>query len=45
MTWLEFKNKAEILGVKDEDEIWYIDISFSDHFKIERDEHLGVSIS
>lgn len=27
MTWKEFKDKVELLGVKDESEIKYIDIS------------------
>lgn len=26
MTWAEFKVRVENLGVKDQDEIWYIDI-------------------
>jgi len=45
MTWIEFKNKAHQLGIKDEDKLWYIDISFDDDFKLERDEACGVSLS
>lgn len=44
MTWLEFKKKAEELGVKDDDKVWYIDISFDDDFTLERDNHCGVSL-
>ena len=25
MTWKEFKSKVEALGVRDEDELWFID--------------------
>ena len=45
MKWIDFKNKAEELGIKDEDKVWFIDISFDDYFKLERDEHCGVSLS
>lgn len=44
MTWLQFKKKAEELGVKDTDKVWYIDISFDDDFNLERDEHCGVAL-
>lgn len=45
MKWIEFKNKAESLGIKDEDEVWFIDVSFDNDFRLVRDEQLGVSLS
>lgn len=30
MTWGEFKQAMDVAGVKDEMEIWYIDVSFPD---------------
>lgn len=30
MTWKEFKERVEAEGVKDEDEIWYIDVCGDD---------------
>ena len=27
MTWAEFKQRAEAQGIKDDDEVWYIDIN------------------
>jgi len=27
MTWKDFKDKCEMQGIKDDDNIWYIDIS------------------
>lgn len=42
MTWLEFKSKTEKLGIKDEDDIWYKDISFNEEFKLERDKNCHV---
>jgi len=45
MNWKEFKERVESQGVKDEDEIWYIDISFDDDFECHNsDERLGWAI-
>lgn len=51
MTWKEFKEAVEAQGVKDEDEIWYIDVSemHPEDFRIERrsyggSENIGVVI-
>ena len=30
MTWGELKKKVEELGVKDDAELWYVDVNFSD---------------
>ena len=45
MTWLEFKNKSEKLGIKDEDTLWFIDISFDEEFELRKDKHCGVSLA
>jgi len=45
MKWKEFKKKVELLGVKEEDEIWYIDISFDDEIYVNYREKLGWRIN
>ena len=45
MTWLEFKNKAVELGIKDDDIILFIDVSNDDDFRLVRHEPLKVSLS
>ena len=45
MTWGQFKRAVEKQGVKDEDDIWYIDVSFSPPFQIEEHKDLGKAIS
>lgn len=43
MTWGEFKKQIETAGVKDDENIWYIDV----HGEIESiavDEHLGLEV-
>ena len=45
MTWAETKAEMERLGVKDEDDIWYIDISYSPPFEARKDASLGWAIS
>lgn len=49
MTWAEFKAEVEQLGVKDEDEVWYIDTHpFPGGFEARRkdgEENLGWAIS
>jgi hypothetical protein len=46
MKWGEFKNKVEQAGVKDEDEIWYIDMAFDDRFTVsKKDNNLGWAVS
>ena len=44
MKWKDFKKRVEDAGIKDDDELWYIDISFDDPFEIEEDE-LGWKIA
>ena len=44
MTWKEFKAKVESLGVKDDDNIWYIDIGFDDDFQVKVDPVSGWAI-
>lgn len=47
MTWEEFKKHLEEKGVKDDDEIWYIDVSFpiKRDIVVERDElELGIKV-
>lgn len=42
MTWQEFVDRVKAAGVKDEDEIWYIDIYFGGfELNIGRDNELG----
>lgn len=36
MTWAELKKKIEELGIKDDDEIWYIDVNAHDEIEVER---------
>ena len=36
MTWAEMKQKIEAAGVKDEDEVWYIDINGWEEFTAEQ---------
>lgn len=42
MTWLEFKQKMESSGVKDGDDIWYIDVTLlgvrSEYIDVEKDD-------
>ncbi|HLJ73184.1 MAG TPA: hypothetical protein VKU62_01265 [Thermoanaerobaculia bacterium] len=50
MTWKEFKAKIEALGVKDDDEIWYVDLpkTTADSIRAEKDKtfpELGWAIS
>ena len=44
MKWGEFKRLLEKEGVKEEDEIWYIDISFNDEITFFKDGRLGWAI-
>ena len=44
MKWIEFKKRVEALGIKDDDEIWYIDMSFDYELSIQKDE-IGIAIS
>ena len=50
MTWKEFKAAVERAGVKDDEELWYIDFSGDPHHgfdgapTIGRQDGLGVSI-
>lgn len=46
MTWKEFKERAEKLGVKDEDEIFYIDIHLPEptYLSVDLSDELGVKI-
>lgn len=45
MTWKEFKEEAERMGMKDDDEVWFIDIHGLDgNFKVEEDPALGWQI-
>jgi len=37
LKWSEFKKLIESKGVKDDDQIWYIDISFNEPISIEKD--------
>lgn len=46
MTWKELKEKVESLGVKDDDEIWFIDIGDFGDLHVERhreDGAVGIS--
>ena len=40
MKWKDFKELIEIT-VKDEDNIWYIDITFDDRIIVEKDDRHG----
>ncbi len=44
MTWKEFKERVEELGVRDDDRISMIDVGSGWPFVIERDEHGCVDI-
>jgi hypothetical protein len=46
MKWKEFIEKAKKAGVKDDDEIWYMDFSFNEYGDIDfyKDEQLGWSV-
>ena len=41
MTWKEFKEQVERLGLKDEDELWYIDIQGNEELDVKKDERHG----
>jgi hypothetical protein len=52
MTWQEFKEAIEAAGVKDDDEIWYIDVSFptkedfeAGQIHVGRDEKMGITVA
>jgi hypothetical protein len=52
MTWGEFKKLVDAAGVKDEQEIWYIDISFPQvpavgyyELAISVDENCGLAVN
>jgi hypothetical protein len=45
MTWKEFKEEAERLGIKDDDEIWYIDIHGGEKLRVKADAQLGKALS
>lgn len=44
MTWAEFKAKVESQDVKDDDEIWYIDVSFDFGVYVLKDDPCGIAI-
>ena len=45
MKWKEFIKKAKEAGVKNEDEIWYIDFVFDDLIEFHKDEDLGWTVA
>jgi hypothetical protein len=46
MTWLEFKQQAEALGVRDDDHIGWIDVEgFGGVHKVDRSDETWVEIS
>ena len=45
MKWGEFVKRVVDAGVKDDDEIWFIDIAFDDEISIYKDPSCGWSIS
>jgi len=45
MKWKEFVEQVKKAGMGDEDEIWFIDISFDDELVIFKDPVMGWSIS
>jgi hypothetical protein len=44
MTWAEFKKIVEDAGVKDDDDIWYIDTPHDVPTNFKKDEDLGWGI-
>ena len=45
MKWKKFMDAVKKAGIKDDDEIWFIDISFDDEISVYKDPHCGWSIS
>jgi hypothetical protein len=45
MKWKKFIEQAKKAGVKDDDEIWFIDIAFDDELALTKHPTLGWSIS
>lgn len=41
MKWKKFMEQVKKAGIKDDDEIWYIDFSFDDELLIYKDPHSG----
>ena len=44
MKWKEFIELAKKSGVKDDDEIWYIDFAFDDQIEFHYTEKLGWAV-
>lgn len=45
MNWKEFKDKLEELRVKDDDELWYVDVHFDFPIEVKKHVSLGWAIS
>lgn len=45
MKWKEFLEQTKKSGIKDEDEIWFIDVGLDDELMISKDPLMGWSIS
>lgn len=45
MTWKEFKERVEAEGVKDEDELWYIDVVGGEGIMHVEDSRIGWKIT
>ena len=43
MTWAELRNAVNAM-VEDDEEVWYIDVSFPDGVRVFRDEACGVAV-
>lgn len=45
MKWIEFIQKAREAGIKDDDELWYIDTQFDFELEFKKDPNLGWKIA